>query len=183
MEKHKIVWKVLDLTLHLKDGLISTDIYSKPTDSHLYLPFSSSHPPHCKRAIPYGVALRIKRNCSTDDFLQTTIVVKSCWQSCVHHFTSHLIHYSNYYLYYLGNATLLCLPLPHIQCWDCSWGFSCMISHHVVPEKSNIEKREGVISKVMLPSQHFCPGLSENNCEQLLAYNTKFTADMQLVFS
>ena len=35
----------------------------------------------------------------------------------------------------------------------------------------------------MLPSHHFCPGLSENNCEQLLAYNTKFTADMQLVFS
>ena len=62
---------VLDLTLHLKDGLIVTDIYSKPTDSHLYLPFSSSHPSHCKRAIPYGVALRIKRNCSTDDFLQT----------------------------------------------------------------------------------------------------------------
>ena len=62
---------VLDLTLHLKDGLIVSDIYSKPTDSHLYLPFSSSHPSHCKRAIPYGVALRIKRNCSTDDFLQT----------------------------------------------------------------------------------------------------------------
>jgi len=38
--------------------------------SHLYLPFSSSHPSHCKRAVPFGVALRIKRNCSTDDFLQ-----------------------------------------------------------------------------------------------------------------
>ena len=50
-------------------------------------------------------------------------------------------------------------PPPHIQCWDCSWGFSCKISHHIVPEKSNIEKGEGVISKVMLPSQHFCPGL------------------------
>ena len=50
---------VLDLTLHLKDGLIITDIYSKPTDSHLYLPFSSSHPSHCKKAIPYGVALII----------------------------------------------------------------------------------------------------------------------------
>ena len=61
---------VLDLTLHLRDGFIITDKYSKPTDSHLYLPFCSSHPPHCKRAIPYGVALRIKRNCSTDDFLQ-----------------------------------------------------------------------------------------------------------------
>ena len=60
---------VLDLTLHLQDGFIITDIYAKPTDSHLYLPFSSSHPSHCKRAIPYGVALRIKRNCSTDQFL------------------------------------------------------------------------------------------------------------------
>ena len=61
---------VLDLTLHLNDGLIVTDIYSKPTDSHLYLPFSSSHPLHCKRAIPYGVALRIKSNCSTDNFFR-----------------------------------------------------------------------------------------------------------------
>ena len=43
-----------------------------------------------------------------------TIVVKSCWESCVHHFTSHLIHYSNYYLYYLGNAMLLYpRPPPH----------------------------------------------------------------------
>ena len=25
---------VLDLTLHLKDGYIETDIFSKPTDSH-----------------------------------------------------------------------------------------------------------------------------------------------------
>ena len=53
---------MLDLTLYLRDGFIYTDIYAKPTDSHLYLPFSSSHPFHCKRAIPYGVALRIKRN-------------------------------------------------------------------------------------------------------------------------
>ena len=45
---------VLDLTLHLQDGFIITDIYAKPTDSHLYLPFSSSHPAHCKRAIPDG---------------------------------------------------------------------------------------------------------------------------------
>ena len=56
------------LTLHLQDGFIITDIYAKPTDSHLYLPFSSSHPAHCKRTIPYGVALRVRRNCSTDEF-------------------------------------------------------------------------------------------------------------------
>ena len=57
---------VLDLTLLLQDGFISTDTYSKPTDSHLYLPYNSSHPDHCKKAIPYGVALRIRRNCSTN---------------------------------------------------------------------------------------------------------------------
>ena len=61
---------VLDLTLHFRDGFISTHVYAKPTDSHLYLPFFSSHPVHCKRAVPFGVALRIKRNCSTNDFLQ-----------------------------------------------------------------------------------------------------------------
>ena len=58
-------FNVLDLTLHLQNGYIVTDIYSKLTDSHLYLPFTSSHPYHCKKAIPYGVALRVKRNCST----------------------------------------------------------------------------------------------------------------------
>ena len=61
---------VLDLTLHFRDGFISTDVYAKPTDSYLYLPFSSSHPVRCKRVVLFGVALRIKRNCSTDDFLQ-----------------------------------------------------------------------------------------------------------------
>ena len=29
---------VLDVTMHLVDGFIQTDVYSKPTDSHLYLP-------------------------------------------------------------------------------------------------------------------------------------------------
>ena len=60
---------MLGLTLHLRDGFIVTDIYAKPTDSHLCLPLSSAHPFHCKRAIPCGVALRIKRNYSTDEFL------------------------------------------------------------------------------------------------------------------
>ena len=61
---------MLDLTLHLQNGYIVTDIYSKPTDSHLYFPFTSSHPYHCKNAIPYGVALRVKRNCSTAEFTE-----------------------------------------------------------------------------------------------------------------
>ena len=31
-----------DVTLRLVDGFIQTDVYSKPTDSHLYLPPSSA---------------------------------------------------------------------------------------------------------------------------------------------
>ena len=31
---------MLDLTLNLVDGFIQTDVYSKPTDNHLYLPAS-----------------------------------------------------------------------------------------------------------------------------------------------
>ena len=57
-----------------KMGSLLLIFTAKPTDSHLYLPFSSSHPAHCKRAIPYGVALRIRRNCSTDEFLNKRCV-------------------------------------------------------------------------------------------------------------
>jgi len=60
----------LDLTLFLIDGQIKTDVYSKPTDSHLYLPPSSAHPYNCKKSIPYSVALRIKRNCSDREYLE-----------------------------------------------------------------------------------------------------------------
>lgn len=55
---------VLDLTLHLIEDFIWTDVYSKPTDSHLYLPPSSAHPKHVFNAIPYSVATRLQRNCS-----------------------------------------------------------------------------------------------------------------------
>ena len=60
---------VLDLTSYLIDGFIRTDVYSKPTDSHLYLPPSSCHPKHVFKAIPFGVATRLKRNCSDETFL------------------------------------------------------------------------------------------------------------------
>ena len=43
-------------------------MYSKPTDSHLYLPPSNSHPKHVFKASPFGVALRLRRNGSEDEF-------------------------------------------------------------------------------------------------------------------
>ena len=39
----------------------------KETDTHNYLHFSSFHPDHCKRAIPYSQFLRLRRLCSDDD--------------------------------------------------------------------------------------------------------------------
>ena len=50
---------VVDVTLHLVDGFIQTDVYPKPTDGHLYLPPSSAHPKHAFKAIPFGAASRL----------------------------------------------------------------------------------------------------------------------------
>ena len=51
-------------------GKIITDLYCKPTDRNNYLPFNSAHPYHCKKGLPYGQFLRLRRICSRDeDFL------------------------------------------------------------------------------------------------------------------
>ena len=60
---------VLDVTLHLVDGFIRTNAYSKSTDSHLYHSPSSAHPKHVFKAIPYEDASRLRRNCSEDHYL------------------------------------------------------------------------------------------------------------------
>ena len=36
-----------------------TDLYQKPTDSQQYFPFSSCHPSHTKRNIPFSLSGRI----------------------------------------------------------------------------------------------------------------------------
>ena len=66
MVSSEISLKVLDLTLLLVDEFVQTDIiYCKPTDHHIYLVCNSAHPSHCTRAIPFGVATTVRRNCST----------------------------------------------------------------------------------------------------------------------
>ena len=47
-------------------SIITTDLYTKPTDSHLYLYYSSFHPRHQKQSLPYNQALRIRQICNTD---------------------------------------------------------------------------------------------------------------------
>ena len=58
----------LDVNVSLtNDGSISTDLYTKPTDKHQHLLYSSCHPLHTKKAIPFSLALRLRRICSTDE--------------------------------------------------------------------------------------------------------------------
>ena len=45
----------LDTTISKNnEGLIDTTVYFKPTDSHDYLYYTSSHPPHTKQSLPYS---------------------------------------------------------------------------------------------------------------------------------
>ena len=57
----------LDVLVGLNNGYVKTDLFSKPTDSKTYLHFSSDHPSHTKKAVPMGLALRMKRICSDPD--------------------------------------------------------------------------------------------------------------------
>jgi hypothetical protein len=55
----------LDATTTVKEGNMTTDLYSKPTDKHQYLSPSSCHPKHCFKSIPFSQAIRVKRIRST----------------------------------------------------------------------------------------------------------------------
>ena len=55
----------LDTSCSISDGKIHTDLYKKSTDRNQYLLTSSCHPSHVCDSIPYSLALRIVRICST----------------------------------------------------------------------------------------------------------------------
>ena len=68
----------LDVNVSLNDGKITTDLYTKPTDKHQYLLHSSCHPKHTKQAIPFNLALRLRRVCfSNETFALRTNKLKS----------------------------------------------------------------------------------------------------------
>ena len=60
----------LDLNIHIRDSTLHTDLYSKPTDSHLFLSPSSNHPTHIFYSIVYGACLRLLRICSLQEYLK-----------------------------------------------------------------------------------------------------------------
>ena len=65
----------LDVQVHLNNNQIQTDLHTKPTDIHQYLLKSSCYPVHTKHTIPFSLALRLRRICSTDHFFN-----KRCYE-------------------------------------------------------------------------------------------------------
>ena len=59
--------KFMDLLITIENGKLETTVYSKPTDGHLYLHNNSCHPKATKEGVEKGVALRLRRICSTEE--------------------------------------------------------------------------------------------------------------------
>ena len=57
----------LDTNIWIENGKMFTDLYRKPTDRCQYLLPSSCHPSHITENIPYSLAYRIVRICSTQE--------------------------------------------------------------------------------------------------------------------
>ena len=54
----------LDVKVSIVNNKIETDLFSKPSDKHLFLHQTSCHPDSVKKGIPYGLGVRLKRICS-----------------------------------------------------------------------------------------------------------------------
>ena len=65
IERSKQELKYLDILIYKTTTGFKTVVKNKDTDSGSYLPFTSSHPRHCKTNIPFSMARRIKA--LTDD--------------------------------------------------------------------------------------------------------------------
>ena len=65
-EKNEVVF--LDLTISIdRQGYLQTDLYSKPNAKNSLLLPTSCHPPSVTRSSIYSLALRVNRNCSTQE--------------------------------------------------------------------------------------------------------------------
>jgi hypothetical protein len=64
-EVSKTKMSFLETTTTVKEGNMTTDLYSKPTDKHQYLSPCSCYPKHGFKSIPFIQAIRVKWICST----------------------------------------------------------------------------------------------------------------------
>ncbi|KAK7087139.1 hypothetical protein V1264_021228 [Littorina saxatilis] len=65
---------LLDISLSISDGVLSTSVFYKETTTQAYVHFDSSHPPATKRGIPFSEFLRLRRLCSNDGDFHTRCI-------------------------------------------------------------------------------------------------------------
>ena len=61
----------LDLNVGPENGSITTDLHTKSTDCHQYLPCNSSHPDHIKNPIIYSQTLRLSSICTYEENMKS----------------------------------------------------------------------------------------------------------------
>ena len=72
----------LDTTVQIKDGVLNTELFSKPTNSLSYLERTSFHPKHTFTSLPYGEFVRARCNCLTAEAFQIfSLKIKSAFQA------------------------------------------------------------------------------------------------------
>ena len=59
----------LDTTTYIDNNIIRTKLFTKPTDKKQYLHYTSNHPMHVKKSIPFSQALRYRRIIEDDNLL------------------------------------------------------------------------------------------------------------------
>ena len=69
----------LDVLVIKEGNSVHTDLFVKETDTHQFLHFSSCHPYHTKKGIPYSQAVRLRRICSTEEFFQKRVSNLKSW--------------------------------------------------------------------------------------------------------
>ena len=70
LESSKTQGNFLDLSIFIDTDRIATNLYQKPLNQFLYLPFSSFHPKHTLKGWIFGELTRYQRNCTYEsDYL------------------------------------------------------------------------------------------------------------------
>ncbi len=61
--KEEVTFLDIRVKIDIIHKTVYTDLYTKDTDTHNYLHYTSAHPAHFKKGGPFGEFLRIRRNC------------------------------------------------------------------------------------------------------------------------
>ncbi|CAF1498796.1 unnamed protein product, partial [Rotaria sordida] len=93
----------LDVTITNENGQLKTSLYHKPTTEPYILPYTSDHPRHIHRNIPYAALLRAARICSdVQDF--NTECIRIDMSLLLNNYPPNFIKKQIYRFFQLNNA-------------------------------------------------------------------------------